>query len=359
MPNYLSKLNINGTEFVIKDRTITPEHTPDRKILVVGDEEINRGSFKLVMANYGTFKWAQDAGIGFTMTGEGTGGNFWNLLDLIVENHPEEAETITDIIVLGGAHEIPDSDFLFPAMNSFKEYAFEHFPKLARLYLGFIPNTHLTGQDYDDLMTVYEYYKNYAAYYGYRYIDNIELVGRNNAFVQDPNDSFPVGLNDIGMDALASVLGPWINGSPLPDTFAPMATTLGGSGYSTEDHLVMYTQIIKGMLYVYLTVQQDFSLIAADKTGTWNSAHPMVIGSVANSGYCFGHSTNRMSGYTSVPTIYKTSDSKYYQRENIFMIKDGDVIINPAIYEAGVALSATIDRVYIEKFTQIGDAMYS
>lgn len=359
MPNYLSKIVMNGTELIIKDRTIVPEQTPDRKILIVSDEEINRGSFKSVMQDYATIKWAQDAGVGFTMPGAGSGLEFSGLLSLIVSGYPEEAATITDIIVLGGAHEIPDTDFLYPAMTSFKEYAHDNFPKLARLYLGFIPNTHLTGQDYDNLMIVYEIYKQQASRLGFQYIENIELIGRNNAFVQDADDSFPVGLNDIGMNALAYYLGQWLNGAPIPDTYDPIATTLGGDDFATADHPVLYTQIIKGMLYVYLTVQQDFTLKAEHKTGTWNSAHPMVIGSVTNSGYCFGHVTNRMSGYTSVPTIYMMSPVAYYATANPFRIYNGDVIINPGVYVEGHALTGTIDRIYIEKFTQIGDAMYS
>ena len=361
MPNYLSKLNINGVEFVIKDRTITPELVLDRKILIVGDEQVNRGSFLSKMAALGNVTVIKDAGIGFTETGAGTSLNFSGLLADYEANNPDEAKLITDIIVLGGAHDSASYDHtaLVNAMDTFQMTVEDYYENVSRLYLGFIPNTHLISQDYEDLMSVYETFKMEGVLHGFTYIPNIELVARNNAYVQDPNDSFPIGMNATGMNKLADLLILWIKGSQFPDTYDPIATTLGGAGYKTLDHPVFYTQIIQGMLYVYLTVQQDFSIIDSDKTGTWHSAHPMVIGSVANSGYCFGHATNRMSGYTSVSTIYKTSDSKYYQRENIFRIKDGDVIINPAIYEAGVSLSATIDRVYIEKFTQIGDAMYS
>ena len=360
MPNYLSKIVMNGTELIIKDRTIMPEQTPDRKILIVSDEEINRGSFKTIMQDFGTIKWAQDAGVGFTMQGAGSGLEFRGLLSLIVSGYPEEAETITDIIVLGGAHEIPDTDFLYPAMQSFKEYAHDNFPKLARLYLGFIPNTHLIGQDYDDMMYIYEVFKQQASYYGYQYIQNIELIGRNNAYVQDPVDSFPIGLNDIGMNVLAHYLGQWLNGAPIPDTYEPIASTLGGDDYVTADHPVLYTQIIKGMLYVYLNVQQDFTLKDDYKTGTWNASRPMIIGEVNDSGYCFGHETTRMSGYTSVPTVYVIgSPAEYYATSNAFRIKNGQVIINPAIYNDGHSITGTINRIVVEKFTQIGDAMYS
>ena len=360
MPNYLSKLDINGVEFIIKDRTITPEQTPDRKILLISDEEINRGGFKTYLENYANFKWAQDAGAGFTMYGAGTGENFTGILNLLITGYPDEVATITDIIVLGGAHEVHDSDTITTALNTFSTTAFSSFPKLSRLYIGFIPNTHLTGSDYDDLMDTYEIFKNYASAYRFQYIQNIELIGRNNAYVQDPNDSFPIGLNAYGMASLAAYMAQWLQGSPIPDTFPPVATTLGGDDYVTTDNPVLYTQIIKGMLYVYLTVQQDFSLKDAYKTGTWNASNPMVIGSVATSGYCFGHQTNRMSGYTSVPTVYVIgSPAEYYPASNPFRIKDGEVIINPGIFAGGHSVTGTINRIVVEKFTQIGDAMYS
>lgn len=361
MPNYLSKIVLNGTEMIIKDSTITPELTPNRKVLMIGDEEFNRGIFKSNLQTVADITWSQDAGMGFTNVGAGAGYNFKGILEYTVNSRPDVAEKITDIVVLGGAHEVNDEAAINTALSEFATYAFdqEHFPILSRVYLGFIPNTHLTGTDYDNLMIAYEAYKNKSAQYKIQYIQNIELVGRNNAYVQDPNDSFPVGLNAAGMNWLSYYLKEWFLGTPIPDTYEPIATTLGGDDYATADHPKMYTQIIKGMLYVYLTIQQDFSLKAEHRTGTWNSAHPMVIGSVTDSGYCFGHATNRMSGYTSVQTIYRMDPVAYYATANPFRIKDGDVIINPGVYVNGQALTGTIDRIFIEKFTQIGDAMYS
>lgn len=124
-------------------------------------------------------------------------------IDLLAETVIANEETITDILIVGGANDAWATAGSIPtAMAAFDTYVKNRFANLDNIYLGFAGNSFLTNVQHNQMITACNYYIDTAKSLGWKYLHGVECTLYNPDFVQsidDGNDLIHPNTNGVTM----------------------------------------------------------------------------------------------------------------------------------------------------------------
>lgn len=134
-------------------------------------------------------------GFGFISTGE---TKTWKYL---LESQPvSEASEITDLVICGGLNDMNYNETdIYNAFVSHKVFFESTFPKLERIYIGFIGWAQIATHR-PKLPPVMNYYKNSAIRLGWDYLNGVENILKYVPYLSSIDNAHP---NDAGVIALA------------------------------------------------------------------------------------------------------------------------------------------------------------
>lgn len=111
-----------------------------------------------------------------------------------------DEETITDIVICGGANDsFKTLSDLPSAMQTFDTYCRTRFTGLKNIYLGFVGQSLYTSNQFKNMRTCARYYINQAATLGWRYLNGIENTLLFSDYMQEilPNDYIHPNANGV------------------------------------------------------------------------------------------------------------------------------------------------------------------
>jgi len=151
----------------------------DRHFLFIGD------SYDVIVPDYHWSTIAANA-LGIThYTRRSTGGygfapnNNATWKSLLQNNPVEDAANITDIVIGGGTNDSSSTNNIAAAMADFDAYIRATFPKLERVYLGYMGWSHLNATQKTQHRGMYGTYLGNAKKLGWHFMNGVQYVLRN------------------------------------------------------------------------------------------------------------------------------------------------------------------------------------
>ena len=163
---------------------------PYRKFLFMGD------SYDTVVADH---RWSDAVAANLGVTNyvvRSAGGlglaptNLANTWENYLINHPvDDPETITDVVICGGTNDVNTAEAsIVSAVEDLDTYIKNTFPKVERIYLGFI-GWSLSYANRPKMMAMAQTYARAAAFSTWRNLEGVDNILKYSKYIEDSNPS--------------------------------------------------------------------------------------------------------------------------------------------------------------------------
>ena len=307
---------INNRELKIKDR----------HILFVGD------SYDVIVPGY---EWTTICAntLGVTnFTRRCTGGygfapnNNATWKSLLQNNPVADAANITDIVIGGGTNDSSSTNDIPSAMADFDAYIRATFPKLERVYLGYMGWSHLNASQKTQHRGMYSVYLGNAKKLGWHYLNGVQYVLRNPTLILTgladrvhPNAD---GVTRLGESVAEAILTGYSSiYMTLTSTFTPNAEKVTGSTFNV-------TQIINNQDLEFTT--PDVTLTSATALSSY-----FVLASCPDLGSAINQYKYWMTYVSFGGNIYPAMLTSFNTNELTLWLRGGITIPSGTSFQVG------------------------